>query len=179
MGPSTIRTKKKQLSCLFLVASSLLAHAAAALSSPNLRPPARDLQTEYSIPSILSYQPVFADSLLKIDLDQSTLQGRLALASPEGLQQAKAVYELGAYAQPYAWLQITQSSSTTSSTPLENGTPVQGKSASGTIVRGEIVDTADSNTAIQVAVQYAPETDCAVGGNPTPSTAECEYCIIV
>lgn len=140
-----------------------------------------------TISSILSYQPTStkSESLLSIDLDQRTLQGRLALLTQEGLNEAQGIYNQGAFVEPYAFLTVTSKFTILDDEVLNTiNMVVQGQTESGATVQGVVVqmysiddDDASQNTSshakYMLKVQYDPLAECAVGGNPTPITAGC------
>ncbi|CAB9509691.1 expressed unknown protein [Seminavis robusta] len=118
------------------------------------------------------YQPVtHVVDKADIDLDQRTIEGRLALGTSEGTDQAQKVFEKGAYSKPYAYL--TLSPALTAIVPV--GTNVTGQTANGVEIRGTTYEMDAQVGDTPLLVRYSSENNqqCLVGGNPNPNTTGC------
>ncbi|GKY97285.1 hypothetical protein MPSEU_000686900 [Mayamaea pseudoterrestris] len=94
----------------------------------------------------------------RIDLDQQFINRQVDLATQDAFENAKSVYELGAFSKSIATIELTQAIGTS----ISAGANVVGQSESGNAVSGvTIKGTQTSDTTIQM--QYLSE-GCNVGG---------------
>jgi len=109
-----------------------------------------------------------------ISKDWQEIGGLFALQTNDGKQQAKALYELGAYCQSYATLKL----STPVQGAMSQGTPVNGKTKTGSEVQGLLhIDANQGDDTIQFMYLIPDDKGitsiCSVAGNFDPQTDEC------
>lgn len=132
-----------------------------------------------------TYTPTTDDTVDRaaaISKDFQTMEAQLALGSEgDGRNRARSIYQLGAYCQSYARLDLTA--------PLAKDVPV-GAQVMGSASQGSGAIAGATRTAAQkgdtvlqvlyrlnhgVAASQSVTHLCSVGGNPTPQLGQCKY----
>jgi hypothetical protein len=118
-----------------------------------------------------------------IDLDQQKIDELLKLGS---IESVKSIYEKGAYSQSIARMKILNTGNLPE-TVLPSGTQVMGRSTSGNLVFGHVLQDLSFNSSssedVEILVQYpanskANELNCRVGGLVSINSATrsgCKY----
>lgn len=112
-----------------------------------------------------------------ISKDFQSLAAWLSLGTPAGREDAKKLYELGAYCQSYAQLTLT----TELDTDVPLGTVVTGTSFGGSpamTVNGVTFSTAQAGSTALEVLYVIPDDGvtelCSAGGNPSPQYDQCK-----
>lgn len=114
---------------------------------------------------------------MTLDLDIAKMSELMAKGTFDDFMKAKEVYEFGAFAWPYADLQIDGGSPK----ELTKGTPVTGYTIKNDPIRGYILEHVKPRQGkfrIEYEVDSTSETavasQCSVGGNPDPNFNACK-----
>lgn len=115
---------------------------------------------------------------MTLDLDIAKMSELMAKGTFDNFMEAKKVYEFGAFAWPYADLQIDGGS------PVEvkKGTPVTGYTMLNDPVRGHVLEHVKPRQG-KFRIEYetdslldnAAPSQCSVGGNPEPNFNNCKW----
>ncbi|KAL3936291.1 MAG: hypothetical protein SGBAC_008358 [Bacillariaceae sp.] len=108
-----------------------------------------------------------------ISKDAQSIVGFLAQDTPAGRENARAMYQLGAYCQSFATLQLDKALTQA----ISQGTRVTGTSSSGGTASGILHSDAFAGDAT-VEIMYLIPNDgigeiCSVAGNPSPQYGQC------
>jgi hypothetical protein len=140
----------------------------------------------YQIPdSSGSTKTVNFDTVANLDLDQRIIVARLAAETDANVEAAKAVFEFGTYSDSYALLTILDDvNDSFSALEIPQGTIIDGQTSSGAMIQGKVLfGSSNGNTTLDVHYVETGSTPslnvCRVGGNPTPITTGCKYCISI
>ncbi|GAX18947.1 hypothetical protein FisN_8Hh166 [Fistulifera solaris] len=115
-------------------------------------------------------------SAMTIDLDIAKMSELMAKGTFDDFMEAKQVYEFGAFAWPYAEMQIDGGS------PVEvkKGTPVTGYTMLNDPVRGYVLEHVKPRQGkfkieydIDSLSEQSAASQCSVGGNPNPNFRNC------
>mmetsp|Transcript_17620 Transcript_17620/g.49862 ORF Transcript_17620/g.49862 Transcript_17620/m.49862 type:complete len:501 (-) Transcript_17620:120-1622(-) len=128
-----------------------------------------------SFEAIAGYEPLsIVTDHNAIDKDQALIESLLATGTTQSIQQAKDVYEKGAFSKTVATVTVSPSLATA----IAKGTKLSGKTADGTQVDGTLFEayTANSGTLrfqYEVNSKQAQYVNCQVGANPDPNIEGC------
>jgi hypothetical protein len=113
-------------------------------------------------------------SQARIDLDQQYVNNAVDLATQDTFQDARKVYEKGAFSKSVASIVLSQALGS----DVPAGAVISGRSESGSAVAGVALNALTSSY-VGVHVQYVSE-GCYVGGLATtnPVTDGCKCCIM-
>jgi hypothetical protein len=114
---------------------------------------------------------------MTLDLDIAKIGELMAKGTFDDFMEAKQVYEFGAFAWPYAEMQIDGGS------PVEvkKGTPVTGYTMLNDPVRGYVLEHVKPRQG-KFKIEYdidslsdqSAASQCSVGGNPNPNFRNCK-----
>ena len=109
-----------------------------------------------------------------MDLDQQFINRQVDLANQDAFEDAKSVYELGAFSKSIATLRLTQSIGVS----LEAGANMVGRSESGAAINAIAAKNIQASDTV-IEAQYLLE-GCNVGGlaesSPVIDGCECAHC---
>lgn len=119
----------------------------------------------------------FSSFQMTLDLDIAKIGELMAKGTFDDFMEAKQVYEFGAFAWPYAEMQIDGGS------PVEvkKGTPVTGYTMLNDPVRGYVLEHVKPRQG-KFKIEYdidslsdqSAASQCSVGGNPNPNFRNCK-----
>lgn len=114
---------------------------------------------------------------MSLDLDIAKMSELMAKGTFDDFMEAKNVYEFGAFAWPYAEVQIDGGAPA----EVQKGTPVTGYTIQNDMVRGYVLEHVKPRQG-KFRIEYELDStsdqtaasQCSVGGNPVPNFTNCK-----